>query len=548
MRFSFIIFFTVLSLTCFGQKASVQTLFSVNNDPTLTDEFIYIFNKNNQNKNQTVTSESVLDYLELYLNFKLKIAEAKRLGFDTTAKFKKEFNSYKADLKKPYQASEDELDWLVKETYERLSYEVHASHILVLCSPETKPEDTVKAFNKIVEIKNRAERGEDFAELAKQLSEDPSAKQNGGDLGYFTAMQMVYPFETGAYETIPGKLSQIVRTRFGYHIIKVIDKRPARGEVEVSHILIPASETAKGRIFNAYDQLQSGREWSEVCSEFSEDPNTKNSGGRLRPFGLRGIASLPEFEERAFSLKSPGEISDPFSSSMGWHIIRLEKIIPLPAYDEMKEGLRRKIMRDERLQITRNKELTSKLLTFGVIEVDSVKSQVMMLADSTLTMGKWKYTGSPELLDQSLIIVDGRKSSVKEFVLYISKSQSSSGLSADGYMIQLYHQYLESILDKLEDDMLMKKYPEFRFVMKEYYEGILLFEIMEEKIWNAASEDSIGQRKYFESHRESYKAGDRVEGRIFSSKEKVEMEELRRRIELGDSLTFKDCVPYGQRL
>ena len=201
-------------------------------------------------------------------------------------------------------------------------------------------------------------KGADFGKLATEFSDDPSAKVNKGNLGYFTALQMVYPFETAAYETKVGSISLPVRTRFGYHIIKVNNRRPARGEVEVSHIMIRTgsakeNEKVKNTIFTVYEQLQAGVKWDDLCNEYSEDASTKESGGRLRPFGTGGMATVPEFERIAFHLQKPGDISDPFQTQYGWHIIRLERKIPLPSFEEISASLKTRVTRDERTELSK---------------------------------------------------------------------------------------------------------------------------------------------------------------------------------------------------
>ncbi|MFN7791647.1 MAG: peptidylprolyl isomerase, partial [Cyclobacteriaceae bacterium] len=314
---SLILFFCSASLSAIGQaqkKTKPEVLFTVNKTPILSDEFIYLYRKNHQNKPEDFTEVKINEYLNLFIIFKLKVAEARALGMDTTDKFSKEFKTYREDLKKPYRAEPDALERLTKEAYDHLTQEVRASHILINLKPDAFPSDTLNAYAKIDIIRKRIDAGEDFEKLARELSEDPSAKYNGGDLGYFTAMQMVYPFEEAAYKTDKGKISNIVRTRFGYHLLKVIDKKPARGEVEVAHILL-RNETAddtktKNKAFEIFDQLKAGRPWDELCKENSQDTNTKDTGGKLRAFGVGALASVPEFESTAFALVKPGDISD----------------------------------------------------------------------------------------------------------------------------------------------------------------------------------------------------------------------------------------------
>ncbi len=326
--------FLLTALSGFSQKRSDSSTeatladkpcFSVDGKNVTTSEFLYLFRKNNQGKAEA-TEASVKEYLDLVINFKLKVAEAQLRGIDTTQSFVKEFITYRDELKKPFIASGDDLDRLVKEAYGRMKEEIKAAHILVNVPPSAEPKDTLAAWQKIMSLRERASHGEDFSELAKQFSEDPTAKENGGMLGYFTAMKMVYQFEDLAYKTKVGEISQPTRTRFGYHIIKVLDRRPASGEVEVSHILLSGTDDkTKNKALEVYDQLKGGRSWDELCKEYSTDPNTKDRGGKLPAFGIGDIPAVPEFEATAFAMQNPGDISDPFKSKVGWHIIRLER-------------------------------------------------------------------------------------------------------------------------------------------------------------------------------------------------------------------------------
>jgi peptidyl-prolyl cis-trans isomerase SurA len=552
MRRSLLItLFCAVGLACVGQQEKSkkqQILFSVNKVPTFTDEFTYLYKKNHQNKPENFTEGKVNEYLNLFINFKLKVTEARALGMDTTAKFNKEYKTYREDLKKPYRAEPDALDRLTKEAYEHLTQEVKASHILINLKPDAFPADTLAAYNKIADIKKRVLAGEDFEKLARELSEDPSAKYNGGDLGYFTAMQMVYPFEEAAYKTNKGEISNIVRTRFGYHLIKVMDKKPARGEVEVSHILLRTGTAddakIKNKTFDIFDQLKGGRAWDELCKENSEDTNTKDSGGRLRAFGLKALASVPEFENTAFALQKPGDVSDPFQSSIGWHLVRLEKKIPLPSYSEMEASLKRKVAREERLQLSQQAMVVKRRKDFGFKEVEENKKAIFAFADSSLTKGKWKYSGNTELLSKKLFNVLGKEYNVGNFVGYVKHAQTTSGMVPGAYIDQLYNYFVDESISTVEEEKLKAEKPEFKNLLTEYREGILFFEIMEKEIWNKASEDTLGQRKYYESHLDKFKAGDRVEARIFSTPDKNIVEEFKKKIAKGDTLKEADIKKF----
>ncbi len=541
-------FVSFLALGQASKQTKPEVLFTVNKLPVLSDEFIYLYKKNHQNKPEDFTEVKVNEYLNLFINFKLKVAEARRLGMDTTAKFIKEFKTYREDLKKPYRAEPDALERLTKEAYDHLTQEVRASHILINLKQDAFPSDTLNAYAKIDIIKKRIEAGEDFEKLARELSEDPSAKYNGGDLGYFTAMQMVYPFEEAAYKTDKGKMSNIVRTRFGYHLIKVIDKKPARGEVEVAHILL-RNETAddaktKNKAFEIFDQLKAGRPWDELCKENSQDANTKDTGGKLRPFGVGALASVPEFESTAFALAKPGDISDPFKSSIGWHIVRLDKKIPLPSYAEMVESLKRKVTRDERLQISQQALATKRRKDFGFEEIAENKRFIFDLADTMLTKGKWQYKGDKASLAKPIFRIQSKNVTIGEFVTYVKVHQAQSTMIPDAHINQLYNFFVDDVITLVEEENLIRDKPEFKNLLTEYREGILFFEIMEKEIWNKASQDTSGQRGFYERNKPKYVGGNRVEARIFSTPDKNLITDFKKKIEKGDTIQNVDIKKF----
>ncbi len=546
-----LIILLTITFNAFGQKTVKQgqslTLFTIHNKSVTADEFIYIYKQKNQTKVEDFTDIKISEYLDLFINFKLKVTEAEKRGMDTTTEFRKEFNSYKDELKKPYVAESNELDRLTKEAYARLTEEIKASHILINLNPDPTPADTLLAFQKISDIRSKVLNGEDFGKLARELSEDPSAKTNDGNLGYFTSMQMVYPFEEAAYQTKVGEISQPVRTRFGYHIIKVFDRQAARGEVEVSHILLRTGsgndDKIKNTIFDIYDQLKGGRKWEDLCSEFSDDNATKASGGKLRPFGVGALPSVPEFEKVAFSLVQEGTVSDPFQSAMGWHLIRLEKKIPLPPYKEIEPALKRKVSRDERLQISKTSLLAKRKKELGFIEGEAAQ-EIKTFADTSLVKGRWKFRGDEALKSKTLFTIQSKPILAGNFINYIYKNQANSALSPHAFIDQLYGKFIDENLSDVEEKILIAQHPEFKNLLNEYYEGILLFGIMEKEVWNKASVDSIGQHNFYDEHQFKYMAGDRVEARIFSTIDKAFLEEIQLKISNRDTLTKADIKKF----
>jgi peptidyl-prolyl cis-trans isomerase SurA len=531
----------LLTVFSFSQTSQKQTkdkptvLFSVNKKTVSVDEFIYLYKKNHHDPQKDFTHEKINEYLELFINFKLKVEEAKARGLDTTAAFWKEFNGYKDELRKPYLPDAKIVDSLVRLTYNRMQEEINASHILVTLKPDASPTDSLKAFNKIQGLRKRILDGEDFGAVAVESSDDPSAKMNHGNLGYFTAMQMVYPFESAAYATGKGNVSHPVRTRFGYHILKVLDRRPARGEVEVSHIMIRTGNTkdndqVKNAIFNIHDQLQAGMNWNELCLQYSEDPNTKENGGKLRPFGAGAMSAVPEFERIAFNLQKSGEYSDPFQTQYGWHIMRLERKIPVPSFDEIAPTLKNKVARDERTELSKQ-DLQEKLRNDYMFTENAVaKTRLLSLADSSLQKGKWNAKLPVKSGKEVLFTLKGKKYSIQSAIDFIRKNQKPNSQVPQKYMEQLYSQYVDAGIIALVENDIMEKHPEYRFLLQEYYEGILLFDIMEKEVWSKASQDSAGQRLYYSTHKSEYSTDERANAVLYSSTSNEFLEPLQQLI------------------
>ncbi|MBL7849729.1 MAG: peptidylprolyl isomerase [Cyclobacteriaceae bacterium] len=544
MRFYTLFGFFLLSLAAAGQPKSQASrpsvLLTVNDNSVTTEEFAFLFRKNHPRK-EDYTEDGIEKYLDLLITFKAKVEEAEARGYDTTRNFRKEFAGYRAELMKPYTADRDQLSQLTRQAYERMTVEVRASHVLVSLKANPSPEDTLAAYNKTLSYRDRILKGEDFSSVARAFSEDPSAKVNGGDLGYFTVLQMVYPFEEAAYQLKTGELSMPVRTRFGYHLIRVTDKRMARGEVEVSHIILRTGNgddaRVKAKIFEIHTELQAGRSWDELCKEYSDDASTKNSGGKLRPFGVGALSGVPEFEQVAFSLHQPGDVSDPFKSAYGWHIVRLERRIPVPAFEQVEESLKRRVSRDERLRMADDKALKRQLEAAGYAEQPDVKEQLLALADSSLLKASWRYRGSPELRSRTLFFLKGKPYSVDQFVRFAREEQQQQVAQPRAAMEQLVNHFVKSSLEDLDDLAIREAHPEYRNLVNEYREGMLLFTIMEEEVWNKASEDTAALRVYYQGHQAAYQSGERVRATVLSSNDSAFVQAMLHKMQRGDSLT-----------
>jgi peptidyl-prolyl cis-trans isomerase SurA len=292
--------------------------------------------------------------------------------------------------------------------------------------------------------------------------------------------------------------------------------------------------SAKNLIFEIHDQLQGGVSWEETCNKFSDDASTKGAGGRLRPFGVGAMAPIPEFERVAFSLQKPGEISDPFQTQYGWHVVRLEKKIPVASFEQLAPTLKGKVTRDDRVQISKA-SLMKKLKTdFSFTENASAKTKVFALADTTLTKGKWKINLA-SVEKETLFTLQSKNISAGEFLKFVKQNQKPNGQTPEKYIDQLYSTFVEQSIHAQFESKIIKENPDFELLLKEYYEGILLFDIMEKEVWKKASDDSIGQRKYYESNKQKYTAGERVHAIIYSSTSTDIAKNLKGLLEKNDS-------------
>lgn len=513
----------VLSLQVIAQKD--ETVLQIDGKKVSKSEFLQIYLKNNNDPKYD--KASLDEYMELFKKFKLKVAEAEALGYDTIPKLKKELDGYRKQLAQPYLVDSTQNNALVLQAYERMKNEVRASHILIRLEEGASPEDTLRAYNRILALKKRIEGGEDFATVAKGKggSEDPSAQRNDGDLGYFTAFQMVYPFEEAAYNTPVGKISDPVRTRFGYHIIKVTGTRPARGTMKAAHIMVATGkeatpeeiESAQKKIGEIYEKLRQGESFEKLAGEFSDDSQTADKGGVLPLFGTGTTTRMvPEFEEAAFELKKDGDFSQPVQSDFGFHIIKRLEWTDLRPYDQMKKELQTKVNKDERAKKTQEFFITKLKKNYRF--TDSYKSTSTWFTanlDSTYYFGKWN---ADKLTSNKAMFKLGKQSfTQQQFADFLEKNYRNVRNTNDNAAV-IKKQYLawqNAEILAYEEKQLDRKYPEFKALMQEYHDGILLYEIMTDKVWNKAIKDTAGLRAYFEKNSDKYMWGQRYNAFVY---------------------------------
>lgn len=525
-------FFFFVSISTFAQSVSKEVqgvskdvLFTIDDKPYYSDEFLRIYKKN-LNLVKDESQKDLNQYLQLYVGYKLKVSKAYKLGLQNGTQYQNELKSYRTQLSKNYFNDTKITQDLIEEAYNRLQKEIKASHILILADENASPADSLKAYKKLEDIRKRALAGEDFGTLAAQFSEDPSAKENKGDLGYFTAFRMVYPFESAAYNTPVGQISKIFRTKFGFHIVKVNDIRNNRGEVTVAHIMIlnpkaedKDQERAKNTINDIYKKLQQGEKFEDLAKQFSEDKSSSSKGGVINKFSS-GQLSSEEFEDVAFSLTTPGEISKPFQTQFGWHIIKLTEKSPMKTMDQMKVELETKVGKDDRSKklITSLNEKLRKKYTY---KRDSKQfASVSKLITNEFYEAKWVMPRTAKNLSATLLTINSTKKIDNKTFLEFVEKQQKSGIAVkplSKLAEVLYDKFLDEQLRTYYDENLENEFPEFANVMSEYRDGLLLFDLMEKEIWERSKTDTIGLQKFYEQHKMEYMWKKRVDAIIVSS-------------------------------
>ena len=514
---------TLIAISSGFAQDKNAVLMTIGNSKITVEEFSNVYHKNNTvatNKD----NKSINEYVDLFVNYKLKVKEAEELGYDTLASFKKELAGYRKQLAQPYLTDKDVNDKLLKETYNRLKTDVNASHILVKCTPNDFPKDTLIAYKKALAIRDRIIKGEKFNKVAseKGVSDDPSAVDNAGELGYFTALQMVYPFETTAYTTKVNEVSMPVRTRFGYHIVKVNGTRPARGEVLVAHIMVKTTAPMSAedslaninKINEIYAKLKTGEKFDEMAKQYSDDKASGKKGGELPWFGT---STMPvEFEDASFALKNKGDYSKPIKTQYGWHIIKLLDSKSLGTFDEMKNELKIKVSKDSRSQVGRTSLVAKLKKEYGFVEVKKIRDDFYKVVDSTLFEGLWNNEKA-EGLTKNMFNLQDKNYTQKDFTNYIFNHQSKR-VKTDVKMVvdQLFEQFVSESVINYEDERLDKKYAEFKALMQEYRDGILLFELTDKKVWSKAIQDTTGAKEYYEKNKKNYMWGERAEAAIYN--------------------------------
>lgn len=482
-----------MSMSVFSQKND-KTLVTINGEKITVADFKRVYEKN---LDAIVTKEAkdVAKNLDLYINYKLKVAEAYHLKLDTLPSYKREIETYKNQLSAPYLQDTTFIADLLKDVYYRTKNQVKAKHILIRLDKEATPKDTLFAYNKILKIRDRIVNGEDFEKVAVETSEDTSAqdnltngrKGNKGNLGYFSAFAMVSPFEDAAYNTKEGEISMPFRTQFGYHILKVDDFKESKGEIEAAHILIlDTTAVGKKKIDEVSAKLQNKESFEDLAKKYSDDRGSKDNGGRLIKFG-EGRMVKP-FEDVAFALENEGDISKPFKTRFGWHIVKLLKKHPVKSFDELKDELRNKIKRSSRMQLSEKAVINKLKAKYTILENEKAKE---------ILNRKNIRAISKDSLQNTIFSINNKKITQEDFITYIRNRRHKP-------VFLLFDEFKDQEILTYYKENLVNTEPEYAYTLKEYEDGLLLFELMQQKIWDKSSKDTLGLKDYFSNHKANY--------------------------------------------
>ena len=525
-----------------------NVLLTINSNPVYSSDFTKVFNKNLD----LVVEESqknVAGYLDLFIDYKLKITEAYAQELDKNQQYIKEFKKYEDQLAKKYIYDKRVVSKLVEEAYDRSLEEINAEHILVLSNLNDSPNDTLKAYNKIKEAHVKALKGENFTSLVIEYSEEPGAKKSKGKLGYFTAFQMVYPFENTAYNTKVGEISQITRTSFGYHIIKINDRRKKKPKINVSHIMIFSNKDKKAedpeeRINELYAMIMQGEPFEKIAKQFSEDKNTGVKGGQLKTFGP-GDLKAPKFENAAYSIKNEGEIIAPVQSAFGWHIIRLNEKFSIPSFEEQKDDIEKKVKGGARALVV-TQAINNKIIKkYGFKEGESYISYFNNFVNDSILSRKWTYSSIPLTENQILFIIGDHDVTYTDFAEYLRDNQKTikKYINKESLLIDMYVKFKNETLKNYFKERLEVENTEYATIINDYRNGLLVYDVMNKNIWQIAKTDSTGLKDYYEKTKNNYKWKKRLDVDIYSSSDETTTKQVQTLLMRGEeSATIKKQI------
>lgn len=502
----------LISLAFIASISYAQELMIIGQEKVSVDEFLRIYQKNNQSTT-SYSEKDVQEYVELFTLFKMKLQEAKRMRLDTLPMLKEDYQKYTDQLVQNHFVDKNYIDNIWKAQYEHMKYDVKVAHIMVKCAPNANPSDTLIAYNKLNYLKQQATK-DNFAKLATENSEDQSSAIKGGLLGYITAFMTFPEFEQPCFQTSIGSISSIFRTQYGYHILHVLDKRAARGKIKVAHIYLKKSEkpeVAEKQIQEAYKQIMSKKiTFENAVKKYTEDASTKETYGVLNEFGVSEMVN--DFEEQCFALKNPGDLSKPFMTEYGWHLVKLIEKIPVKGYEDSKDYIKQRMANDPRVNNLKGIAYSRMLDKYKFTEPPANLSPLMANMPDTFFMIKnWVLKPMKAIESNTLFSFAGKSFNLKDFTNYVNANyNTASSKSKKDAIDAMYAAYKEKVIWQMAKDLLSAEDKTYSQLESEYMNGLLIFEIMDREVWKKALTDTLGSMKMYEEVKSNYWFKDRV--------------------------------------
>lgn len=514
------------------KKETDPVLFTYGGNPVGKKEFLRMYTKNLNTQKPDFSEKALREYLTLYSRFKMKVAEAEAMKLDTLKSIDGELTSYKKQLAKTYLTDNEVKDKLVNEAYERMKKEVEVAHILITYPRGT--DDTLGAKSKADSLYNElTQKKADWSNLVTQYSEDKQSAVNGGNIGYMTALQYVYLFENEAYKTPVGQYSKPFKTIFGYHIVKKLNERPSRGEVQVAQILVQVRKSdgeagekaAKQKADSLVTALRKGADFKKMVELYSDDKYSKNSDGELASFGVGTMD--PIFENAAFAMKNTGDISNPVQTKYGFHIIKLLKKIPLRPLDSVRTELTRRVEKDGRMDFAKVEYTNRTKERLKYKEFPEALTQLINgIKDSDLQNGNFK-AADYRSYSKPLFEMAGVQITQKDFANYIETyTKGRIYGTKESSLRSLFKNYSEKMLYDHQEEKLMEENEDYRNLINEYKDGIMLFELTDRMVWSKASTDTVGLKKFHDLNSSKYIWPPSLKGRLWKTQDEETMKAL----------------------
>lgn len=536
MNLKSIFYFSLFSTACFNVNAQNPSdeLLKINNVSYTVGEFERVYTKN-LDLIKDDQQKKIDNYLDLFVLYKLKVAKAYELGLDKDSSYQNEYQMHRKQLAEQYLTNEETLNRLAKEAYDRSLYDIKASHIIFLANEFSSPQDTLKAYNKALEVRAEILNGKDFGEAAKQHSEDPTAASNSGDLGYFTVLKMVYPFETAAYNIPVGQVSEPIRSQFGYHLIKVFDKRKRNGKRDIAHIIINNNsdndDTSKLEIDKVYNLLLKGEKFEDLARDYSDDVSSNQVGGKFEYYEP-GVLNIEGIDEAALKLNTVGDFSKPFKSQYGWHIVKLLNQEPIPTYESVKNDLLRRVQSDNRSRIIQDLLIADLKKRYNYQENKVVYNKLVKNIEKDVLKEDWVIPTNIKA-NESLATFSDQQVLTSDFIKYFEENRYKVfGQSDAKNSIRIgYETFISETIHKFYENNLENEYPVFKYTALEFKEGLLLFDLMENEIWQKVKTDTLGYTNYYQSNLNNFKESAHIEGEVYEFSDKKIAEKTKKQLQ-----------------